>query len=53
MALFFIGLSLLFLMLGLIADMLTRLYYGLHIGTPYEIRQTFENPPESPETRDE
>jgi hypothetical protein len=43
MSLFFIGLGFLFLMIGLIADMMTKIYYGLKIETPYNIRQVFDS----------
>ncbi|NCA99177.1 MAG: glycosyltransferase [Clostridia bacterium] len=43
MALFFIGLGFLFLMIGLIADMMTKIYYGLKIETPYNIRQVLDS----------
>jgi len=42
MSLFFIGLGFLFLMIGLIADMMTKIYYGLKIETPYNIRQVID-----------
>ncbi|MDD2458824.1 MAG: glycosyltransferase family 2 protein [Eubacteriales bacterium] len=43
MALFFISLGLLFIVLGLIADMLTKIYYGMKINHAYYIQSTFEN----------
>jgi len=42
MSLFFIGLGFLFLMIGLIADMMTKIYYGLKIETPYTIHQVLD-----------
>jgi len=53
MSLFFIGLGFLFLMIGLIADMMTKIYYGLHIETPYNIRQILdsEDQVEDPSTK--
>lgn len=43
MSLFFIGLGFLFLMIGLIADMMTKIYYGLKIETPYNIRYVLDS----------
>ncbi|MDD2534883.1 MAG: glycosyltransferase, partial [Eubacteriales bacterium] len=43
MSLFFIALGFLFLVLGLVADMLTKIYYGMQINHAYYIQYAFEN----------
>ena len=43
MSLFFITLGFLFFVIGLVADMLTKIYYGMKIDSPYFVKDIFEN----------
>ena len=43
MSLFFITLGFLFFVLGLVADMLKKIYYGMKIDSPYFVKDVFEN----------
>lgn len=43
MSLFFITLGFLFFVLGLVADMLKKIYYGIKIDSPYFVKDVFEN----------
>ena len=43
MSLFFITLGFLFLVIGLVADMLTKIYYGMKIDSSYFVKDIFEN----------